>query len=750
MKIFKHRNLALASFSFLVTLFLSYYFNNILRIATLAFTGAAFLFLIIIFAVSRGQHGLGAIIRYTPTIIFVALAMVLSLIFFDNSRLEKYCDEKPHEITATVKDVLYSSAYFSTYEIEVSEIDGEEFSDSLSALIYSAIPADKGAIIKSTGYLHKHRDSNQGFDNKSYYLSKGIVAGFEGDSFSTVGTSKPTIQDYLKAANEFLDSRLSLVDDSLTHSMLSALFLGNKKHLDRSVQRDFSRIGLSHVLALSGMHIAIIVTLFGYALRPFPIHKVWKEVFLIFATLAFIALTGFSESALRAGLMACLAYTLYFFGNRLSLTTSLFYSVTAICIFSPFSIFSLSLQLSFLAMLGCIFSAKIIHSSQHLRHLKRKIPRYIIYSLLTSAIICLFTLPLASISFGQFSLLSPASNLLLGPMFSVLIFLSPVYLIVANIPFASDFVAWLCKSITHACSALGSAMSGCDNIVIPIISTSQLIGVSLTAIFIICMLLFGKKLFPYMKIGCCLGVLTFLCGSIFLFCQREYNSYATVFNFGDNDVLCIEDSGEITVIDVTATSISAASRSSNAASSLGYYEIDNYVVTDYSSTTSEFFQRLSDITIIRRLYLRAPADDEESEEYNLIKAIAKKKEICLLPLGKEIQMKKTKISFAEKAYVPSSSRRAIAVCVECEGAVLTYLSSGAFELYDELIDSAAYISDVIVFGAYGPKYRAPFSYDTPYLDHALFLGDSKDYAEKDFYEKIKAKRSTSIRYKLTP
>ena len=138
MELFKYRNLTLASFSFLITLFVSYYFNNTVRIAILVLTGVAFLSLVLTLAISRGKYGLRMLIRYTPSFILVLLALVLSLIHFDNSEIESYCDGKEHEITAVIDTVSYGSDSFSTYDIELLEIDGKEM------CLWCAVSAEGG------------------------------------------------------------------------------------------------------------------------------------------------------------------------------------------------------------------------------------------------------------------------------------------------------------------------------------------------------------------------------------------------------------------------------------------------------------------------------------------------------------------------------------------------------------------------------------------------------------------------------
>ena len=138
MELFRYRNLTLGSFFFLVTLFVSYYFNNTVRIATLVFTGVAFVFLILIPVVFRGKHGLPTLIRLTPTVIFVSLALILSLICFDKTDIKGYVDGEEHEMVATVQNTLYDSDHLCTYEIELAEIDGKEIDESVTITVYGA------------------------------------------------------------------------------------------------------------------------------------------------------------------------------------------------------------------------------------------------------------------------------------------------------------------------------------------------------------------------------------------------------------------------------------------------------------------------------------------------------------------------------------------------------------------------------------------------------------------------------------
>ena len=743
MGIFKYRNLALASAIFLVLLLLSFYFNPFVKIAIIVLVVLIFLPLLL-FALKGNENCFSLILRYSPSLILVSLAMILSLIFFDKSHITKYCDNEPHEIQATITDVYYQNENFGTYKATLSRVDTDSINEDINITIDRPL-LKVNDVIFSTGTFQPLEHSFVEFDEASYYLSYGITVSFEGDECYIVGYESSGILQGLKDINSFLDNRFSKTNDENTHGILSAIFLGNKTHLDKSIQRDFSRIGLSHFLALSGMHISIIVAFLGYALYPLFLPRIVKEVILILSTLFFVGLTGFSESAARAGFMVCLAYTLFFFGNRLNLTSALFYSVTIICILNPYSVFSLSLQLSFVAMLGCIFSSKLIHRIRFLRRIRSKILRFIISTFISSLCVSLFILPFNAIFFGNIALLSPISIVLFSLPFTVLVYLAPVFLLVADIPFVSVAIGWLCKTISTSIISIANQMASVDNIVLPINNTVQFIGIAGASISVLCILILGKKTLKLAKIGCFVSIFVFVVGSVFLYTRRYNNIYASSHSFRKNDLVCIEDMGTITMIEITNTSGSVANSSNSFASYLGYYEIDNYVITNYTKSTIDCVDKLSKLTFLKRLYLPQPNNPDEEEAFLLISILAGGKNIDVRIYNNTVKTENTTISFAKR-----TSYKATVFSVEYSNTRFSYLSSGAFELCDSFVDEAVFLSDVVVFGAHGPKSRVPFSYKAPYLDYCVFLGNSKNFANESFLQEIKAKTTTDTRFCLSP
>ena len=749
MELFRYRNLALGCCAFLVALFFSYYFNTVIKVATLVLAGVAILVLAIIYTVKRGKKSLNLITHITPSLILVMVAMLISLLVFNNNELEKYCDGESHHVVARVSDVNYQTEYLGYYELDLISIDHHKFNQKVS-LTLSSEPLKRGDIIESIGHFSKIKPAVLGFDEASYNLSKGITINIESDNYNLVGNEPSDFLDFFEDANNFLDNRLKKIGNTDTYRMLSALFLGNKKSLSDSVKRDFSRIGLSHVLALSGMHITIIITMLGFALSTLRLPNSIKELLLLATAFLFIGITGFSDSALRAGVMTLIAFTLFFFGNRTSLISALFYSVAIICLIDPYSIFSVSLLLSFFAMLGCIVSSRLIHKVKFLKRMKSKILRFVVNTFISSIFALLFTLPITTVIFGNIAILSPLANIFITPHFSLLIYLSPAFLIVADIPFISDAIGWICIKTNQMATFLGSEASSFDNIVIPISSTLQLSAIAVICIFLFGLLIVKHKYRLHMLLSTMSGVVLLIVSSIILLVQRNNNTYIGGHSNGTNDIVFIEDAGDLTIIDVTKTSQGSYIYAYNVSTYLGYYEIENYIISDYSGKTHICIDNLSNVTIVKNIYVPNPQNEKEEEMLSLINDVAKRKGINIFVKENQLSTENTAITFAPVDYLPRSDLRCVAFSIDHKSTRLTYLGSSVFELCDYFVDESAYLSDIIIFGSYGPKYHVNYNYEAPYLDHCVFFGNSKSFANDSLTHKEVPHSIYPIRFCLTP
>jgi SAM-dependent MidA family methyltransferase len=186
---------------------------------------------------------------------------------------------------------------------------------------------------------------------------------------------------------------------------------------------------------------------------------------------------------------------------------------------------------------------------------------------------------------------------------------------------------------------------------------------------------------------------------------------------------------------------------------LGYYEIDNYVFTDYyAGKTIAGFATACAKTIVKRAYFPVPQTKEEKAVFDAVKEIAKERDVDVRIFGKEIETESATVQINSISYVAGSSKRGVALFVDSGNSRFTYLSSGVFRTFDDTFYKEVSLSDVIVFGSSGPNYKMKYTYNTPYLDACVFLGNSKDFASKDFLKQVGSKDLTQdyefYRFKL--
>lgn len=196
--------------------------------------------------------------------------------------------------------------------------------------------------------------------------------------------------------------------------LILSFVLGEKSGLSRSVREQFKVCGLSHLMAVSGLHIytwsyAIFICLKNLASRRNV------SIVLIAFTLFFMALTGFTPSVVRAGIMMLFVYIGYIFMKSPDSLNSLGGALLIMCAVNPFVVKSVSFQLSFSAAFGLsLMSEKISKIEIYFSRLPL-LSKFAEFVCRTSAVCVsatLFALPATVFSFGKLSLINIAANLL--------------------------------------------------------------------------------------------------------------------------------------------------------------------------------------------------------------------------------------------------------------------------------------------------------------------------------------------------
>lgn len=203
----------------------------------------------------------------------------------------------------------------------------------------------------------------------------------------------------------------SLVGDTV-RPLLKAVLLGNKSELDPDTRNQFARAGLSHLMAVSGMHVGFIllpiwllIPLFWTTKRARPVGLV-----IIVGVLVFYAgVTGFTSSVSRASITAALlAFGKLFQQNRDSVNTT---GIAAwfLLILDPQSLYQIGFQLSFSAVLVILVVGPVIRDILPSR-IRFHMIGSVIQFLGISLIVQVGLFPILAQNFGEFSVAGPIAN----------------------------------------------------------------------------------------------------------------------------------------------------------------------------------------------------------------------------------------------------------------------------------------------------------------------------------------------------
>ena len=221
----------------------------------------------------------------------------------------------------------------------------------------------------------------------------------------------------------------------------AALTLGDQSGLSDELKEVYAGVGVSHVLALSGMHLTFLMGMLNVLLLNYFRSRRWRAVGVVLALLliwGYTFLSGLPPSLVRATVM----YSLMLAGSLLgragfSINSLALAAMLMLCV-DPLLSYDVGFQLSFLAMAGIL---ALCPRFLDLPLARRPWVGWVVQSLLVSFAAQLFTIPLVAYRFGTFAPYSALATLLVSPVTALLIYGMPVLLFSALLGLGSEAVS---------------------------------------------------------------------------------------------------------------------------------------------------------------------------------------------------------------------------------------------------------------------------------------------------------------------
>ncbi|MBR6530352.1 MAG: ComEC/Rec2 family competence protein, partial [Clostridia bacterium] len=249
-----------------------------------------------------------------------------------------------------------------------------------------------------------------------------------------IQTDPSRVEENTSLLSSFGKELSSRLDVAKCAGYLRAVLLADKSGVDPAFSEVLSASGSSHLLALSGLHLGILIGSLHFVLRALFVPRGVRVVLSVFFALFFLVLCSFPLSLLRAFWMLVVASLTEFLRLRQNSAQSLVCAAAIIVFFDAAALFDVGFLLSVFATLGILLFLPAVRESLENSRLwlflseKGRFFRFLrrvyagaVYSFAASFAALTFTAPITLLVFGTFPLFSPLFGVLLVPLFTLLL-----------------------------------------------------------------------------------------------------------------------------------------------------------------------------------------------------------------------------------------------------------------------------------------------------------------------------------------
>ena len=459
------------------------------------------------------MRSLKTILQYNKLFIVFFIFLCIYILLF--TKIIKY--ESKLDIRKNVFEGVITSIKFEGDRL-VLDVKGEE---RLIANYYVKSKEEKNTILdvihhgdkimlKGTLKVPFNNTIPNNFNYKKYLYNKKIYYTLSVDSYEIIKNNK----NILYKIKDKLYKKIINLDNS---DYYLAFILGDKTLLSSEIYNSFQSNGISHLLALSGMHINILLLIINMFLKKFKDNK--RIIITSIILIVFLILTGLTASLQRATIFYILKNINNKFNLRYSNIKLLFIVAFIILFINPFLIYDLGFIYSFIVCFGIFYYSDFIKGN------------YVVKLFKLSLVTFLFSMPITIMVNYEINLSSIFINMLFVPWISLIVY--PLSLISFIIPILNPLFGFTIN-ITNNMNMLFSKISLIINI--------PKLSIILIILFYLVLLVRKKKLYI-----CLFLILIF--GKVIVLFDKNYYLYFFDIGQGDASVLVSPHQKEVLMID---------------------------------------------------------------------------------------------------------------------------------------------------------------------------------------------------------
>ncbi len=605
----------LASFCFIFLLFsvCSVFVTDTARISLLIVGALAATGAIVLAAFLRRKRFAFAVICVAS--LCAVLALILSSVFV----IAPYNEASEFSGNETVKLSVIKSEDNDSYTVRVQKIGEHDVSIKASLQFKTSAKLSYGDILMGQMDVTPVGERNNVMRARGNLLS--LYISEKSPPTLVRGEKHRTPQDLILAVGASLQNAFSDYVDTIydedSRGFVKGFLINNTSDIEDSTVVAFRRSGTSHLLAVSGLHIAVLLGSLELLLRRLRLRKGIRCATVSLFGFFFIALTDFAGSAVRSFLMLLCVYLVYMLAEDADTVTALFLSVAIIVLFSPTSVYDVGLWMSFLATLGIITVFPMLSSRLAIRYNSKhkpiaffiRITNKLIQGILLTIVANMFLLPVFWIFFGSISLAAIPANIILSPLAGIYMPMCALSLMFAYIPLLGKAIIFAVCTMSVLIREIAELFASLPASVLSLRYPFVAVLMPLLILTFVPMLFLRLKRRLIMAIPPIAFVLCFsVCLGVFaMSAQPRLYSH----ELSEGRYWISEYAGALSVCDRGKASFYTPQILANALPSYST-EIEHYVIVSVHNTHPASLEQISKSYYIRNLYLPRPTNQDDT------------------------------------------------------------------------------------------------------------------------------------------
>ena len=640
------------------------------------------------------------------------LASILSFLYFGVyfSPADRF-----HTRNVEIEGAVTSISEFyesTTLTVECSNIDQATFSKYHLILEASSALADGiavGDIVVGRVTLIPLAEALDSAEEVRYAMASGVHSYGELTACEVVGHRDFPIKEAVTALREHLREYVIKTLGTESGGLFLALFAADRSLLDGKLSLDFRRIGISHLLALSGMHLAILSLLIHRLLSFLKVKKISRTVILMLFVILYMTFTGFPPSVVRAGVMLLFTSLYYLLALPRDSLTILCVSAFLIVAATPYAIVDVSLLLSALATFGILRASEKCKTTQEKpKGILRRLLAPLLLSLYLSAFAMVYTTPITVLSFDEISLLSPISTFLFAYFIELFVYLG---LLSLALPLWGA-LPWLLDVLYGVIRDLSSLFSS-----IPYVSISThfdflsvLTCIALVVLILALTIKTKRRWKKLLVVGLCF--LTVYTSALIGTVVSDHTDDAVYFYDQKREMMLLKSEGEILFLDFSTYTQKNVRATSKILHTEHVTQLDKLMFTSYTSKLPDYLASYLHTFLVKCVYLPIATEEEELYALEEISSLAQSYGVALVfyDIGEVIEH--AEMTLTAHFLTPKSEGQHPILSFTYLDEQYLYVASGSINgANKKAVTMLEQTSDAVVYGYRGTAYSA---------DHRVF------------------------------